>query len=63
MLTSERIDWLSEEGVEVSVEVGMKLVPLFNRDTVSGDNDLVVKLWILLDDESLICSRLISCVR
>ena len=54
---------MSEQGVEVPVEVGMKLVPLFNRDTVSGDNDLVVKLWILLDDESLICSRLIRCVR
>ena len=48
MLTSERIVWVSEEVFEVLVEVGMKFVPLLSRDsTVSGDSNLVGKLWIL----------------
>ena len=62
-LTSERMVWPSEEilGVEV---VGMKLVPLSRRDMVSSGKDVVVKLWILLVDDSLsfsMLTRLLPC--
>ena len=43
--------------------VGMKLVPLLSNEMVSGGKDVVVKLWILLVDDSLASSLLISSAR
>ena len=62
VLTSESIVWDSEEVLEVEV-VGMKLVPLLSNEMVSGGKDVVVKLWILLVDDSLVFSLLISSAR
>ena len=62
VLTSESIVWDSEEVLEVEV-VGMKLVPLLSNEMVSGGKDVVVKLWILLVDDSLAFSLLISSAR
>lgn len=62
MLTSESIVQLSEDVLEVE-EVGKKLVPLLSNEMVSGGKDIVVKLWILLVDDSLSFSLLISSVR
>ena len=61
-LTSESIVRVSEEVLEVEV-VGIKLVPLLSNEMVSGGKDVVVKLWILLVDDSLSFSLLISSVR
>ena len=61
-LTSESIVRDSEEVLEVEV-VGMKLVPLLSNEMVSGGKDVVVKLWILLVDDSLVFSLLISSAR
>ena len=62
VLTSESIVRDSEEVLEVEV-VGMKLVPLLSNEMVSGGKDVVVKLWILLVDDSLVFSLLISSAR
>ena len=62
VLTSESIVRDSEEVLEVEV-VGMKLVPLLSNEMVSGGKDVVVKLWILLVDDSLASSLLISSAR
>ena len=61
-LTSESIVRDSEEVLEMEV-VGMKLVPLLSNEMVSGGKDIVVKLWILLVDDSLVFSLLISSAR
>ena len=61
-LTSESIVRDSEEVLEVEV-VGMKLVPLLSNEMVSGGKDVVMKLWILLVDDSLVFSLLISSAR
>ena len=53
VLTSEvTVSW-GEEMLVVAV-VGMKLVPLLSREMASGDSDLVVQLWILIDEDNLI---------
>ena len=62
VLTLESIVRDSEEVLEVEV-VGMKLVPLLSNEMVSGGKDVVVKLWILLVDDSLAISLLISSAR
>ena len=59
MLTSESTVWVSEEVLEEEV-VGIKLVPFLSNAMVSGGKDIVVKLWILLVDDSLSFSLLIS---
>ena len=58
VLTSESIVRVSEDVLEVEV-VGIKLVP----EMVSGGKDIAVKLWILLVDDSLVFSLLISSER
>ena len=62
VLTSENTVRASEEVLEVEV-VGIKLVPLLSNEMVSSGKDAVVKLWILLVDDSLSFSLLISSVR
>ena len=59
VLTSESIVQVSEDVLEVEV-VGIKLVPLLSREVVSDGKDVVVKLCILLVDDSLSFSLLIS---
>ena len=64
VLTSESIVRVSDDVLEVEVEVvGIKLVPLLSNEMVSGGKDVVVKLWILLVDDSLSFSLLISSLR
>ena len=62
VLTSESIVRVSEDVLELEV-VGIKLVPLLSKDMVSGGKDVVVKLWILLVDDSLSFSLFISSER
>ena len=62
MLSSESTVWVIEEVLEVEV-VGMELAPLLSNRMASGGKDVVVKLWILLVDDSLSFSLLISSVR
>ena len=62
MVTSKSIVQVSEDVLEVEV-VGIKLVPLLSNEMVSSGKDVVVKLWILLVDDSLTFSFLISSVR
>ena len=62
VLTSESMVRVSQDVLEVEV-VGIKLVPLLSNEMVSGGKDVVVKLWILLLDDSLFFSLLISSVR
>ena len=62
VLTSEIIVRAFSKGLEVEV-VGMKLVPLLSNEMVSGGKDSEVKLWILLVDDSLFLSLLISWLR
>ena len=61
-MTSKSIVQVSEKVLEVEV-VGIKLVPLLSNEMVSSGKDVVVKLWILLVDDSLSFSFLISSVR
>ena len=46
------VSWREE--MLVVVVLGMKLVPLLNREMASGGGDFVVQLWILFDEDSLI---------
>ena len=62
MLTLESIVRVSEDVPEVEV-VGITLVPLLSNEMVSGGKDVVVKLKILLLNDNLSFSLLISSER
>ena len=62
VLTSANIVRFREDVLGVEV-IGIKLVPLLSNEMVSGGRDAVVKLWILLIDDMLSFSLLISAVR